>query len=336
MPDSEFAAVAEDYQPHDVRVHIRGNHQNLGAVVPRRSLSCVAGRDNTAAGPDTSGRLLLAEKMASAENPLVARVMVNRIWKHHFGQGLVKSTDNFGKMGEAPSHPELLDYLASRFVAEGWSIKKLHRMMLLTDAYARSSTASEQAKATDPQNKYLQHFSVQRLEGEAIRDSMLAISGSLNPALFGPSVTPFISPYQQGRGKPESGPLDGNGRRSIYIGVRRNFMTPMFLAFDYPVPISTIGSRTVSTVPSQALLMMNNEFVAQQASRWSAAIIRNNPDEVERISHMYQAAFARPAAPDELEKIRSFVHSQEGRAENEVWADVAHVLLNSPEFIYLR
>jgi len=334
VPDSEFAVVTEDYLPHNVRLHIRGNHKNLGDEVPRGVLSVVGNAVNCPSG--SSGRLELADWLADRGNPLVARVMVNRIWKHHFGQGLVRSTDNFGKMGEAPSHPELLDYLASRFVADGWSVKKLQRLMLLTDAYARSSTASEEATKLDPQNRLLQHMPVQRLEAEAIRDSMLVISGSLDPKLFGPSVTPFISSWQEGRGKPLSGPLDGNGRRSIYIQVRRNFMTPMFLAFDYPVPISTIGSRTVSTVPSQALMMMNNEFIAQQAKRWAERSVADSGTPTERINRMYETAFARSATADEIAKVRRFVDGQEGRAEIDAWADVAHVLMNSPEFIYLQ
>jgi hypothetical protein len=165
-------------------------------------------------GPSSRGkrRLEVANKIASAENPFTARVMVNRIWKHHFGNGLVKSTDNFGKMGEAPSNQELLDYLASEFVRSGWSVKAMHRKMVLSNAYRMAGAP-------------------RRLEAEAVRDAVLTVAGSLDPKLYGPSVPPHISSYQDGRGKPESGPLDGAGRRSIYIQVRRNFLTPMFLAF---------------------------------------------------------------------------------------------------------
>jgi hypothetical protein len=201
--------------------------------------------------PGSSGRLALAQWIGDPANPLTARVMVNRVWKHHFGHGLVRTPDNFGKTGERPSHPELLDWLAASFVESGWSVKKLHKEIVLSAAYRM---ASRPAPAdSDPRNDLLSYMPVRRLEGEAIRDAMLAVSGRLHPKPFGPSVVPHISKYQDGRGKQASGPLDGDGRRSIYIQVRRNFLTPMFLAFDYPLPVSTIGSRTVSTVPSQAL-----------------------------------------------------------------------------------
>jgi hypothetical protein len=335
VPDSEFAMVAEDRDCRNSRLHIRGNHKNLGPEVPRRFLQVVAGEQQP---PITagSGRLHLADWFSSPENPLTARVMVNRIWKHHFAEGLVRSPDNFGKTGETPTHPELLDYLASEFVGSGWSVKAMHRLMVLSSTYRMSSAPSERAARVDPSNKLLQHMPVKRLEAEAIRDSILAVSGRLDPTLFGPSIVPFISPYQEGRGKPKSGPLDGDGRRSLYIQVRRNFMTPMFLAFDYPVPISSIGNRTVSTVPSQALLMMNNELVAQEAGRWADTTAREIDEPAQRIDRMYVEAFGR--LPDEKERtsILEFAQTQKGRTETDVWSDIAHVLFNSPEFIYLQ
>jgi hypothetical protein len=267
--------------------------------------------------------------MSSAENPLAARVAVNRIWQHHFGYGIVRSADNFGKTGERPTHPELLDYLAARFIESGWSIKAMHRMMLLSSAYQMSSRGSEGAAAADPQNRLLQHMPVRRLEAEAIRDSILALSGRLDPKMFGPSIPPHISEYQDGRGKPKSGPLDGHGRRSIYIQVRRNFLTPMFLAFDYPLPISAIGTRGSSTVPTQALLMMNNEFVTAQADLWARRALAESPDPEQRVTWMFETAFGRPPQPRELRETTRFVVSQS-------WADLAHVLFNSAEFIYIQ
>jgi hypothetical protein len=337
VPDSEYAMVAEDRDCADVKLHIRGNHKNLGEIVPRRFLQVIAG-EQQALVKAGSGRLEIAEWTASERNPLTARVMVNRIWKHHFGQGLVRSVDNFGKTGDAPTHPELLDYLASEFTNNGWSIKNLHRMMVLSNTYRMSSEPSAEAKQVDPTNKYLSRMTVWRLEGEAVRDGMLQVAGVLNRQLYGPSVPPHISAHQDGRGKPESGPLDGNGRRSIYIQVRRNFMTPMFLAFDYPVPISTIGARTVSTVPSQALLMMNNEFVAQQAERWAVKTLVRVPEDEGRVMRMFEEAYGREAEALEISRILEYARAQQeqGRAERDVWADVAHVLFNSAEFIYVR
>jgi hypothetical protein len=270
FPSPQFAMLAADHEPHHVKLHIRGNHQTFGEEVPRGMLRTIAGETNPKAVAG-SGRLELAEWIASPSNPLTARVMVNRIWKHHFGRGIVRSPDNFGAMGEAPTHPELLDYLAARFVESGWSIKEMHRLMLLSSAYQMSSERDQRAATVDAENKLLHHMPVRRLEGEAIRDAILAVAGTLDRTLFGPSVPPYISSHQDGRGKPKSGPLDGAGRRSVYLQLRRNFLPPMFLAFDYPLPISSIGARGASTVPSQALFMLNNEFVADQAKKWAPA-----------------------------------------------------------------
>ena len=331
IPESAFATVASDLDPHDVRVHVRGSHQQLGDVAPRGFLRIVAGDSRPV--PRGSGRWELAEAIASPANPLTARVMVNRIWKHHFGQGLVRTPDNFGLMGETPTHPELLDYLAARFVEEGWSVKKMHRLMLLSSAYQMSSSESAEAGRLDPQNKLLHHMPVRRLEGEAIRDAILAVSGRLDRTLFGPSVTPHISKFQDGRGKPVSGPLDGAGRRSIYIQVRRNFLSPLLLAFDYPLPISAIGARGVSTVPSQALMMMNNEFVAEQARAWSERARVAAPEAQARLRWLYETAYARPPEQAEIAEIMAFLA---GKNEEKAWADVAHVLMNSAEFAYVR
>ena len=318
---SIFATIATDEDPRDVRIHIRGNHQSLGDPAPRHFLQVIAG-ENQPPIRRGSGRLDLAAKIADAKNPLTARVMVNRIWKHHFGYGLVRSTDNFGRTGDAPTHPDLLDYLASRFVESGWSVKAMHRMMLLSSAYGMSSAVNPAAAKIDPENKLLHHFPVQRLEAEAIRDSILAVAGTLDPQMLGPSVPPYISKFQDGRGKPESGPLDGARRRSIYIQVRRNFLTPLFLAFDYPLPISTIGRRSVSTVPLQALILMNDEFMALEAAEWAR---RAGTD----VTGMYERAFAREPEDWELQEALRFVKTGQ-------WSDLAHVLFNSAEFIYVR
>ncbi len=346
IPPSAFALVARDEAPHNVRVHIRGNHQNLGEEVPRRYLQILGGTNQlpVLAG---SGRLQLAEWLVQPQ-PQAARVMVNRIWQHHFGQGIIRSVDNFGHTGERPTHPELLDFLAERFIESGWSIKQMHRLIVLSSTYRMSSKVSKEAGRKDPLNKLLHHVPVRRLEGEAVRDSILAVAGNLDRQIFGPGVTPYISEYQEGRGRPESGPLDGNGRRSIYIEVRRNFITPMFLAFDYPLPTSTRGRRNVSTVPSQALILMNNEFVTTQSESWARRLMVEENDAQERLARMYASAFGRPPKGWESEAALDFVRTQtaqylelnqpdgSSRADQQAWADLAHVLFNSPEFIYIR
>ena len=346
IPPSEFAMLAHDDQPHNVKVHIRGNHTSLGAEVPRGFLKVVA-HGNPRPAPDESGRLEMAAWLSSADNPLTARVMVNRIWQHHFGRGIVKTVDNFGAMGERPTHPELLDYLASRFVESGWSIKAMHRLMLLSSTYQMSSTVAYQAAKEDPENKLLSHMPVQRLEGEAIRDTILAVSGTLSSTMFGPSVVPYISKFQDGRGKPESGPLDGDGRRSIYIQVRRNFLTPLLLAFDYPLPASAVGARGVSVVPSQALILMNNEFVEQKARELAKLAMAAAPDSHARLQWLYETAFARRPDSSEEAAVDRFLREQPERyvklrtgtpnkVEEQVWTDLAQVIFCSPEFSFVR
>ena len=347
IPESIFAMISRDDNPQNIRVHIRGNHQNLGNEVPRRFLQIIAG-EGQAPIVFGSGRLQLAEWVASPDNPLTARVMVNRIWKVHFGAGLVRTPDNFGKNGEPPTHPKLLDFLARRFIESGWSIKAMHRLMLLSSTYRQSNQADPLAAKVDPENKLLYHMPVRRLEAEAIRDSMLATAGTLDRSFFGPSQKPHISAFQEGRGKPASGPLDGNRRRSIYIQVRRNFLTPMFLAFDYPLPISTMGSRSVSTVPSQALMMMNNDFIALEAGEWAKRVLATEKDSLRCIRQMYLTAFGRAPESWEIEESLQFVKAQSAQYRNspepghtevleeKAWADLGHVLFNSAEFIYVR
>ncbi len=217
--------------------------------------------------------------MTAASNPLLARVLVNRVWQHHFGRGIVPTPDDFGVMGRPPSHPELLDYLSAEFMREGWSIKKLHRELVLSSAYRMTSAAQPAADAADPTNTLLHRASSRRLEAECIRDALLAVSGRLDRSLFGPGVPPHLTPFMSGRGRPAaSGPLDGAGRRSIYITVRRNFLTPMFLAFDYPTPFTTIGRRSVSNVPAQALVMMNSPLVWEQAAVWAKRVLAARVD----------------------------------------------------------
>jgi hypothetical protein len=340
LPQPVYGMIAVEDVPGDVRLHIKGDHRNLGDWVPRGFLGAIAPPQRPAI--QGSGRLELADAIADPNNPLTARVLVNRIWKQHFGEGLVRTVDNFGRTGELPSHPELLDTLAARFVTDGWSIKKLHRTLVLSAAYRMSSRSTETARKIDPDNRLLSHMPVRRLEGEAIRDAILSVSGALDRTLHGPSVMPHISEYQDGRGKPQSGPLDGAGRRSIYIGVRRNFITPLFLAFDYPMTITTIGRRGASTVPSQALIMMNNEFIAKQAARWADTAQGSAKTPAARVRAMFEAAYARPAASAEVARSLEFVktqarhYGQDPNAAFRAWTDLAHALFNAKEFIFIR
>jgi hypothetical protein len=340
-PESRHAPSIQDGNGVDERVFVRGNPRNPGAAAPRRFLEALAGPEQMAVGRG-SGRLELARQMTDPKrNPLLARVMVNRIWHHLFGQGIVASVDNFGVLGEAPSHPELLDYLADRFVRQGWSIKKMIRELVLSNTYCMASRATQEADRDDPQDVLLHRMRVRRLEGEAIRDAILAVSGRLDPKLYGPPVPIHLTPFLEGRGKPTDGPLDGDGRRSIYLAVRRNFLSPMLLAFDTPSPFSTMGRRTVSNVPAQALILLNDPFVHQQAEVWAKRVLADKATDKERITGMYLAAFSRPADDGELNDCVDFLQQQAKRAGKKaddvaVWADLAHVLFNVKEFIVLH
>jgi len=234
-------------------VLVRGQAKTPGPLVPRRFLEAIAGP----AQPEItrgSGRLELARRIVDPANPLTARVIVNRVWHHLFGRGIVPTVDNFGVLGQPPSHRELLDYLAAHFMGEeGWSIKKLIREIVLSRTYQMSSQPADTvAEQSDPDNLLLHRMNLRRLEGEAIRDAILTVSGRLDPKLGGPSVPVHLTEFMDGRGRPQSGSLDGDGRRSIYIKVRRNFLPPMMLAFDTPIPFNCMGRRNVSNVPSQA------------------------------------------------------------------------------------
>jgi Protein of unknown function (DUF1553) len=242
-------------------------------------------------------------------------------------------------MGREPTHPELLDYLATRFVASGWSIKAMHRLIVTSRAYRMSSQLDPEADRLDPSNELWHRRDVRRLEAEAIRDAILSVSGRLDPTLFGPSIAPHLTSFMEGRGRPSQfGPLDGAGRRSLYLNVRRNFLNPMLLAFDLPTPASTMGRRNVSNVPAQALTLMNDPFLVEQAKTW-ANKIRKDPTipASESVDRMYREAFGRPPGVDEKTAALGFLDEQSkayGKPDDpRAWADLAHVLFNVKEFV---
>ena len=275
VPAPIYVPAIADGNGFDENLLTRGNSKTPAAPVARHFLEAIAGTAQPSCDAQTSGRLQLARQLVDPANPFVSRVMVNRIWQHLMGRGIVASVDNFGALGEAPSHPELLDYLADRFMRDGWSIKKTIRAIMLSGTYQMSSAATDaQAERLDPSNLLLHRANLRRLDAEWIRDQMLAVSGRLDHTIFGASVDVYLTPFMDGRGKPgASGPLDGAGRRSIYLAVRRNFLPPMLLAFDMPIPFSTMGRRNVSNVPAQALTLMNDPFVAQQADVWAKRML---------------------------------------------------------------
>ena len=339
----------------DYRLNIRGDYDQLGDAVPRGYLKLLHSNEGRINGR-RSGRLELAQVIASSDNPLTARVFVNRVWHWLFGTGLVATPSNFGLLGDRPSHPKLLDWLTERFIAEGWSVKKLVRQIVLTEAWRQSSSSNFKAREIDPRNRLLHHYPMRRLEAEAIRDSILTVSGRLDRTLFGPTENPHRA-NEDAQKRLFSGPLDGNGRRAIYTKVTI-MEPPRFLGlFNQPKPKIPTGRRDVTSTPAQALALLNDPFVLEQAEFWAEQLIHkpetadstdtasepSTPEE--RIAAMFQTAFAREPNAVELRRWTLAVHeiaALHNVAENAImpsraiWKDVAHAFFNSKELIYLK
>ena len=340
VPAPTLAIGMVDGSPEDEYVFIRGNHRNPGQLVSRSPITALKQPDLWNNSLKSSGRMELAENMVSMDHPLTRRVIVNRIWHHLFGQGIVPSVDNFGVLGNRPTHPELLDYLSNAFSDDGWSIKKMIRRLVLSQTYRMSSTSTVDAGTKDPNNDLLYKFRIRRLPGEAIRDSILAISEELDDTMHGPGVPIHLTSFMQGRGRPgNSGPLDGNGRRSIYIAVRRNFLSPMMLTFDTPIPFNSIGRRNNSNVPAQSLIMMNDPFVFDQAEKWAAKLILKDPDVLSRLQDAFVSSTGRAPNKNELRQLMTFydeLRKEQEMDEAGAWSSICHVLFNAKEFIFLK
>jgi hypothetical protein len=333
----------------DVPLNPRGVYEDVGPVVPRGYPVTLGGPPVgfSAASPG-SGRLELAACIASRDNPLTARVFVNRVWHWLFGTGIVATPDDFGRLGDAPSHPELLDHLASRFVAEGWSVKRLVRSIVLSETFRQSGEpSSASATEVDPRNRLLHHYPLRRLEAESVRDAMLAVSGRLDPQLYGPPVDPPRAKEDPDK-RLFGGPVDGAGRRSIYTKVTI-MEPPRFLAvFNQPNPKIPTGRRDVTNVPAQALAMLNDPFVIGQAEFWATRLVAAEPGHASvdaRLAEMFERALGRPADADERARWQRGVtdlaalHGVPPDAilgSVPLWTDVAHALFNAKELIYVR
>ncbi len=255
---------------------------------------------------------------------LLARVIVNRLWQHHFGEGLVGTPNDFGVQGDPPSHPELLEDLASELVRSGWRLKPLHKRMMLSDAYQQSHEVNAENLKRDPANRYLWHYRPHRLEAEIIRDSLLAVGGTLDLAMYGPSV------------------LDNSARRSVYLRVKRSELIPLMTMFDAPEPTQSIGERVATTVPTQALAMLNSPFVRQQAEKFFARIRPSREAPLnETINRAYQTAFARAPSESERSQMLAFIEAQrrsfgtDAAAVDKACIEFCHVLLCLSEFVYV-
>jgi hypothetical protein len=310
----------------DAHLLPRGDHLKPGESIPRAFLGVFGGE---AFRTRQSGRLELANAMTAPQNPLTARVMANRIWLHIFGRGIVATPDNFGRMGEKPTHPELLDYLASRFAEENWSLKMMVRFLVTTRAFSLSADAAPNARELDASNELLSHARVQRLEAEAIRDSLLAVSGRLDDTMSGP-------------GLPNTGAAEKQ-RRSVYLTIRRTALNPFLEVFDAPKPFTTTGRRDATNVPAQSLTLLNDRFVIESARVWAERLVAEKADASpgQRIRRMFAAAFAREPAEREIAASERYIQAAAGSGaslmENApAWRDFAQSLFNAKEFIFLR
>jgi len=320
-------------------LNVRGNYDTLGEQVQPDFLQMFAGR-NTVAQSTGSGRMELAESLLHPEHPLTSRVYVNRVWQWVFGTGLVTTPDDFGRLGDKPSHPELLDWLARDFMRQGWSTKQLVRQLVLSESFKQSGVVSEAARQRDPANRRLHHYPTQRMEAEAIRDAMLAVSGRLDGKLYGRPVNPS-RPAEDAAKRLFSGPLDGDGRRSLYLTMSIMAPPKFLMTFDLPDLRLPSGRRNVTNVPTQALLLLNDPLVDALARHWAAGLIKTpHASPEERLDSMFVTAFGR--TPTESEKVKwtallqSVVTLPDVMADEAAWTQLAHTIFNSQEFIYYR
>jgi hypothetical protein len=327
----EVMCVADEAECGDYAVCLRGNAHQLGPKAPRGFLSVIVGDARPAIPSGSSGRLELARWIASPENPLTARVMVNRVWSHLFGRGLVRTVDNFGATGEPPTHAELLDWLAARLMAQGWSIKSLIRDIMLSRTYQLASHETSAAAKADPDNALLTRQNRRRLEVECLLDAMLSLSGELDLALGGNTVRGDI--------KREYGYEFEIGRRAVYFPVFRNQLPPGFAEFDFPDPNLSIGRRTTTTLSTQALLLMNSPLVLERAQRAAQKLLRDAPDNAERIDLLFTRALGRPPTSVELGLAREFVEDT-GSTDDEIevrrWAELCLSVFGTIDFRYIE
>jgi hypothetical protein len=344
----DLAMGVRDAEVGDCEVNIHGDPQQLGPKVPRGFIQVVSKPGEQVALPaKESGRRELAEWLVRRDNPLTARAAVNRIWEKLFGRGLVATVDNFGAMGEKPSHPELLDYLAARFMEQGWSIKKMIREIALSRAYRLSTADDARNREIDPDNILLWRMNRRRLEAEAIRDAVLTISGRIDFAR--PNASPVMT-FKRGsdlgreRGsKPEDYALILR-TRSVYVPVLRNYLPPMFEVFDFPEPSETKGHRDVTTVPTQALFFMNSAFVIEQSQYAAAKLLAGSwVGDAERVGRVYREVLGRGPKVDEMNRSLEFVKRpwdtektalEPSTAQVTVWSRLYQTLFASAEFRY--
>jgi hypothetical protein len=350
----ELVMAPKDCGAVTLRVHLRGNRFTPGAPAPRRFPRILAGGGKPLETPQ-SGRLELARWITARDNPLTARVMVNRLWQHHFGTGLVATGDNFGARGDRPSHPELLDWLAARFVESGWSVKAMHRLILLSSTYRQAGGPNERAARVDPGDRLLARMPRRRLEAEALRDALLAVAGNLDRTAGGPDAAEALwkraeildakRGFAPNRMQTDD-PFYDTPRRSIYLPVVRNGLPDVLALFDAADPNGVSATRNDTTVPAQALFMLNNPFVRSQAAHFAKSLLQDaGTDDSARICSAYLRAFGRPPADAEVGEATAYLAAYTGRvraagksegdARRAAWQSYCQMLFCSNEFLYV-
>lgn len=312
VPESPHAGV------HDVKIHVRGRYDRLGEMAPRQFPRVLAG-DQQKPVTEGSGRLPLANWLANPDNPLTARVMINRIWQHHFGEGIVRTPNNYGKLGTPPTHPELLDYLAHQFVESGWSIKAMHRAIMLSATYQQSSVPEPATLKIDPDNKLFGRMNRRRLDAESLRDSLLIAAGELDRTFGGPAIRDL-----------------NNRRRTLYLMTIRSERSNYQALFDAADPSSIVEQRIVSTVAPQALFLMNHPFALAQAKALAKRLGKlDQLDNRKKIEWLYQNLYGRPPRKDEITIGLSVLNSVGAQSSESARLEYCQVLLCANEFVYV-
>jgi len=302
---------------HDVQVHLRGNPEKLGERVPRRFPAILTTGQQPPRITRGSGRLELAQWLTSPSHPLTARVIVNRLWQHHFGDGIVRTPSNFGKLGERPTHPELLDYLASELVRQKWSLKRIHKLILMSATYRQSSAATERTRKLDADNRLWSRQNRRRLEAEALRDSLLFVAGTLDKTQGGKAINEVET-----------------RRRAIYQMTVRSDTDPLRAIFDGADPSACVDQRVRTTVSPQALYLLNNDFVSERAKETAARILRSAQDDAARLTFAYRLLFGREPNTSERQIGAKFLAISKLQSdETQAWRDYAHLLLCTNELV---
>ncbi len=342
-PDVPCAMGVTEDQVVDVAIHIRGNPLKLGDVVVRHVPEVMRGVDSPQFTTSRSGRQELADWLTDPRHPLTSRVMVNRVWRWHFGRGIVPSTDNFGVLGEPPSHPELLNWLAQRFVADGWSFKSLHRLILNSNTYQQSSLAAPAQLSIDPENHWLSRANVRRLEAEEVRDALLSVSGSLDTTMGGSLLHVKNRAYFFDHTSIDK--TDYNSRRrAMYLPIVRNNVYDVFQLLDFPDPAVPTSDRATTTVAPQALLMLNSDFVMQAANGLAERLALESSDDRRKLARLFALAYGRDADEEELQFHLNFLHElkqalPKAGAETSTpsaWDVLCQVIIAANEFVYIR